>query len=81
MLNPIPIDENPPHGVELLLWLRAELGDEHPIGWIVGSYKNTDMGEMWVQKVVGDVINLGLRANLITHFCLLDGELDERPIC
>lgn len=81
MLNAIPIDENPPHGEEVLLWLRAEPGDEKPIGWVVATYKYTDMGEMWVQKSVGDAINLGLRTALITHFCLLGGEPDERPLC
>ena len=77
-----PIDEDPPHGVELLLWLGAEQGCESPIGAIIGIYKKTDMGEQWVQKVLDDgAINTGIRASLITHYQLLEGEPDERPIC
>lgn len=82
MLNWIPLDEDTPHGVELLLWVKADFGEENPVGCILGVYKDTGMGEMWVQKDVTGGINNGLRADLITHYCVLDiGEPDERPIC
>ncbi len=81
MLNAIPIDQDPPHGEEVLLWLKADVGEEKPIGWVVATYKDTDMGEMWVQKSIGNAINLGLRNDLITHYVQLGGEPDERPLC
>jgi len=75
----IPIDQDPPHGVELGVWIKADLGEETPFGELIATYKNTTMGEMWVQKVVGGaIINTGLRADLITHYRMLDGEPDER---
>ena len=77
----IPIDEDPPHGVEVMLWLKADLGEEKPIGRIIATYKNTDMGECWCAKTLNGDINTGIRAYLITHYCLLEGEPDERPIC
>lgn len=71
-----PISEAP-HGVELLLWLEAEEGDETPIGWIIGSYKTTSMGEGWTEKSASGNINTGLRADLITHFCHLEDGPDD----
>jgi len=69
----IPISRDPPYGVELGLWLKAEEGSDEPFGEIIGMFMKTDMGEQWVQKFVGgEVINAGLRANLITHYRFLD---------
>lgn len=78
----MPIEENPPADTEVLLWLKADVGCEEPIGRVIARYQKTPMGEMWCQKVVGDgILNTGIRADLITHYCLLEGETpDERPI-
>ena len=81
MLNWKPIEDDPPFGEEVLLWLKADVGYERPIGMVIATYKNTSMGQMWVQKDATGGINNGLRTDLITHYCLLEGEPDERPIC
>jgi hypothetical protein len=78
----IPISEDPPHGVEVMLWLGPEVGGETPIGCIIATYKDTPMGECWCVKTLNGDINTGIRASLITHYQLLEGgEPDERPIC
>lgn len=75
----ISIDQDPPQETEMLLWLGAEPGGDKPIGQVVASYKNTAMGQTWVEKSVSGNINTGLRASLITHYKLLeDGPNGER---
>ena len=74
----IPITDDPPYGVELGLWLKAEEGSDDSIGEIIGMFMKTNMGDRWVQKVVGgEVINTGIREGLITHYRFLDGGPNE----
>lgn len=70
----ISIADNPPEETELLLWLKADVGEEVPIGPVIATYKNTPMGATWVEKSVSGNINTGLRTDLITHYQLLEGE-------
>lgn len=62
------VDENTPHGDEILLWLKADFGMEKPIGAIIGCYQKTDHWEGFCEKSVSGSINLGLRQDLITHW-------------
>lgn len=76
----LTIDRDPPQEQELALWLGPDTGNEMPIGYVIGSFKNTNMGPTWVEKSVSGNINTGLRASLITHYKILeDGPNGERP--
>lgn len=71
-----PIDQDPPHNKEVMLWLRAEDGTEEPIGSVIATHLSTEMGNKWCEKSVAGNINTGLRQDLITHYKLLDGGPD-----
>lgn len=68
----LPI-KDAPHGEEVMLWLKTDLGSEEPIGVIIGRYQKTDHWEGFCEKSAAGSLNLGLRQDLITHFKLLDG--------
>ncbi len=75
-----PMSDDPPFGTEVMLWLRAEDGEEKPIGPVIGTYKNTEMGEMWVEKSISGLINTGIRKSLITHWKHIgEGPDDDGP--